>query len=378
MVGAQALPLARLPLASQLLFSSTSAVWSQTGAGHYAAANALLDALASAHQAAGLPATALQLGPFAEAGMAAGHVAELAALGLRGMPPSALSAAAAAAGVAPQLLWARLEAQRFVGIYSAKGRWSLLDAMRSVPIGAISVDAAPATALHDLRSPAATQQPRQLVATPNKSGMSLAAVTEAVKRAATDILGAELEFDGNFPAGGWLLCTGRCHAMPKHDSHLLIPLQYNVTGGFDSLSAVELSASLSSSLNLQLPGTLVFDYPSVAAMAAHIHSLLMPYDESPGRNTDAVALAVAPGHVALAASSLHNTALISIDIAARLPVGYSTAGEANSDGISVAPFGRWDLEGLRVSLGMPPPPPTYPTEPAYLTRELYTMSCAAV
>ena len=47
-------------------------------------------------------------------------------------------------------------------------------------------------------------------------------------------------------------------------------------GAFDSLSAVELSSALGGQLGLQLPGTLAFDYPSVAAMAAHLHSLLAP------------------------------------------------------------------------------------------------------
>jgi len=47
-------------------------------------------------------------------------------------------------------------------------------------------------------------------------------------------------------------------------------------GAFDSLSAVELSGTLGSQLGLQLPGTLAFDYPSVMAMATHLHQLLAP------------------------------------------------------------------------------------------------------
>ena len=33
---------------------------------------------------------------------------------------------------------------------------------------------------------------------------------------------------------------------------------------------------VSSALTLKLPQTLVFDYPSVKAMAAHVHSLMAP------------------------------------------------------------------------------------------------------
>lgn len=36
--------------------------------------------------------------------------------------------------------------------------------------------------------------------------------------------------------------------------------------------------SLSTALGLKLPQTLVFDYPSIPAMAAHVHSLLQPAD----------------------------------------------------------------------------------------------------
>ena len=47
-------------------------------------------------------------------------------------------------------------------------------------------------------------------------------------------------------------------------------------GSFDSLGAVEMANSLSTTLSLKLPQTLVFDYPSVKAMAEHIQSLMAP------------------------------------------------------------------------------------------------------
>lgn len=59
----------------------------RAGAGHYAAANSVLDGLAEARHSAGLPSVALQFGPFAEAGMAAQHAQQLAALGLLGLKP---------------------------------------------------------------------------------------------------------------------------------------------------------------------------------------------------------------------------------------------------------------------------------------------------
>ena len=48
------------------------------------------------------------------------------------------------------------------------------------------------------------------------------------------------------------------------------------SGSFDSLGAVEMANSLSSAVNMKLPQTLVFDYPSVSAMANFVHGLLAP------------------------------------------------------------------------------------------------------
>ena len=59
--------------ATQSSSRPTAAVWSLSGAGHYAAANCALDGLAQRRWHAGLPAVALRLGPFRDTGMAAQH-----------------------------------------------------------------------------------------------------------------------------------------------------------------------------------------------------------------------------------------------------------------------------------------------------------------
>jgi hypothetical protein len=56
---------------SNVYFSSTSAGWSQAGAGHYAAANNFLDSLANRTYHSGQPATSVNFGPFGVTGMAA-------------------------------------------------------------------------------------------------------------------------------------------------------------------------------------------------------------------------------------------------------------------------------------------------------------------
>lgn len=218
-----------------------------------------------------------------------------------------------AAGTAPHLVFARIDAPRFAKIYSAKGRWGLLDQLMHVsaseappPEAAPSASAGPAPAALPAVGGGSSR---------HAAAVSLEQVAQAVRAAAADVLGEEVMSDGTFAAGG-----------------------------FDSLSAVELSSSLSSSLGVQLPATLVFDYPSVSAMAQHIHSLLAPTQPADGASGELV-----PAGLPLVGRSspgLAGSLPISIALATRLP-GEVVAGSA--DGISSVPFSRWDLEAMRVS-----------------------------
>ena len=80
-----------------ILYSSASAVLGSPAQANYATANALLDGLAAQRRAQGLPATAINFGPWGRGGMASSAVV-VANLGAQGMMPLEPSAALAALG----------------------------------------------------------------------------------------------------------------------------------------------------------------------------------------------------------------------------------------------------------------------------------------
>ena len=83
--------IAAVPIASLVIFSSTAALLVPAGQANYAAANAAVNAWASARQAAGGTANAVQWGAWAS-GMAAvqpGVLARLARMGMVAIPPAA-------------------------------------------------------------------------------------------------------------------------------------------------------------------------------------------------------------------------------------------------------------------------------------------------
>ncbi|MFC4852881.1 type I polyketide synthase [Actinophytocola glycyrrhizae] len=209
-----------------VLFSSLAGVVGSPGQANYAAANAHLDAVATARAADGLPATALAWGPWAEDGMADDErVADrLRRAGLPPMDPHpALAALASAVGGAdPVVVVADVDWDRFA---AAGNRGDLLTEL-----------ATPA-----VTEPVAPADPAELVAT------TVARVLGHSSAAAVD------------------------PGLAFRDL------------GFDSLTAVELRNALSAATGLRLPAGLVFDYPTPAALTAHLRAELT--GTAPATNT---------------------------------------------------------------------------------------------
>ena len=105
-----------IPLDFFVLFSSLASVLGSPGQANYAAANAFLDALSHARRAAGLPGVAINWGPWAGAGMAAGNPTHGLLHG-RGIEPHGHDAGLRAFGALldhppPEVVVARVDWQR--------------------------------------------------------------------------------------------------------------------------------------------------------------------------------------------------------------------------------------------------------------------------
>ncbi|MEV4826362.1 type I polyketide synthase [Micromonospora sp. NPDC049274] len=226
-------------LAAFVLFSSTSGILGGAGQANYGAANAFLDALAQHRGARGLPAVSVAWGLWAAGGMASGlgetGVARLARTGIAPLSERdglELFLASLSAG-RPQVVAARLLLDRPVEGASALLRGLVRQPARRVAKSTVSSD--------DLHDRLATQSPEERRET----------VVDLIRTHAAAALGHP---------------DRRSIAAGRAFSEL----------GFDSLTAIELRNRLNAPLGVRLPATLIFDYPTPAALAAHALTLLFP------------------------------------------------------------------------------------------------------
>jgi pimaricinolide synthase PimS1 len=230
------------PEAELVLFSSMAATFSSPGQGNYAAANAFLDALAQRRRAAGLPGRSIAWGAWGTASEMTSHLGEAdrARFSRGGVRP--LFAAAglelfdrACALPAPFLLAADLDTRALRASARSGALPPLLSRLVRVPVRRAAGDAGAFA--------------RRLAAAPEaeREGIVVALVAEHVAAVLGHASGAAIDPTAAFKELG-----------------------------FDSLGAVELRNRLNAATGMRLPSTLVFDYPTTAAVGAHVCGLVDP------------------------------------------------------------------------------------------------------
>ncbi|WP_306970436.1 type I polyketide synthase [Streptomyces afghaniensis] len=225
-----------------VVFSSAAGVLGSAGQGNYAAANACLDALVRERRAAGLPGLSLAWGPWeASAGMTRqltdADRARMTRTGLLPLPTATALALfdAALAGDEPVVLPLSLDTRAL----SAAG------------------SAAPAVLrglVRDRRRSAAAPS------VPGGEGLGAALGRLGPEEQRRELLG---------------LVRGQVARVLGHRrADAVDPRRALRDLGFDSLTAVELRNGLAAATGLRLSATLVFDHPTAADLAAHLHQRL--------------------------------------------------------------------------------------------------------
>jgi acyl transferase domain-containing protein len=226
-----------------VLFSSSAALLGTAGQGAYAAANAFLDALAHHRRALGLPAVSINWGPWAGAGMAA-------KLG--------------------EVHRHRLRRQGFTAIDPAQGMEALRQAIAG---GTAQVAVLPIVWPVFLRPGSGAPPPPALLA-----GMAAADLPAARAEAAGGLRSklATAPPSLRLEAARLYVAEQAARVLALSSPESLRGRQPLQEQGLDSLMAVELRNALAEGAGQSLPATLIFDHPSVEALAEHLVDLAAP------------------------------------------------------------------------------------------------------
>ena len=237
----------RLSLDFFVLFSSMASTFGSPGQANYAAANAYLDALAQYRRSEGLPASALNWGPWADAGMAA-HIptAHQVRRKSQGVGTLAVDDALQLFGKAllsgaPQVIVLAMDWPKFLSQYRQESEPSFFSALK-LPSRNTAAHQSAGT-LKELLERAAESKRYAILA-------------DHVRMKAAEVLGLK-------------------------SSEPLPPRRPLIELGLDSLMAVELRNALALGLECTLPATLIFDFPTLEALtvflANDVLKLLKPH-----------------------------------------------------------------------------------------------------
>ena len=316
------------PLAFQIMFSSVTALLGGMGQANYAAANAALDSLAATWRNEGRAGvSSIQWGGWAGGGMAGADASIAARLARMGMalidPKQGLAALAGVLQNASTVVAAppaQLTVVPFVWdkFLKAPGQaqpanifeefTSLVKPQsKSQPLSAASVAASSSAAL-------SASAPSMTALTTEQR---LAHLTAEIASAVASVLGSEVP-----------------------------PSEPLMAAGLDSLGAVELKNALETHMGLELPSTLIFDYPSVYAIADYVNSI-MPMAAHPdlaaATEQQQLSMPVSiPHSTDLSHRSSHSWAVVT-GVASRSARDAIASVQA-VDVITSVPLAHWDVE----------------------------------
>ncbi|MFJ9581344.1 type I polyketide synthase [Streptomyces sp. NPDC101191] len=235
-----------MDLSAFVLFSSAAGVLGAPGQGNYAAANALLDALAGHRRATGLAGQSLAWGLWSLDGGMAGELGEADLQRLR------------RAGIEP------LSEKRGTELFDRAGD---SDRPLLVPM-LLDTSASGEGEVPDLL--------RALIRLPGRRLVAAAADRGAALRERLAGLAPADRLDRISD-----LVRGQAAALLGYSGPEAIDAQRPFGDmGFDSLAAVEFRNGLGTATGLRLPATLSFDYPTPAGLAAHLAEQLFPEGRS--------------------------------------------------------------------------------------------------
>ncbi|WP_326695900.1 type I polyketide synthase [Streptomyces sp. NBC_01754] len=236
-----------MDLSMFVLYSSASATFGTPGQANYSAANAFLDALATRRRAQGLPGLSLAWGMWAQTSTMTSTLAQTD------------RARAASAGA----------------MLSTEQGLALFDTALTHPTAHLLPINLDLTALRatDAEIPPLVRgllhRPvRRAVGTTVQAGPSLADRLAGMPGPQQDSVLLDLVVASSAVVLG--------HASPD----AIGPDRPFKDLGFDSLTAVELRNRLNAATGLRLPATLVFDHPTLTALAKHLRDELVPPDKT--------------------------------------------------------------------------------------------------
>jgi len=254
------------PTQTQILFSSVAALLGAPGQLNYAAANAAMDSLAAVWGAQGQAGvSSIQWGGWAGGGMAGGDASTAARLARMGMP--LINPSQGLATLASVMLGCSVQQpQRDAVIAAISFKWDAF--MSNLPPdqpGIFAEFETPAGSAGSVGSAQRQEAEKKKLIKPKKASASRAMAKRAQQAS-----------EAKEPAVSALILQQVAAAVASVLGVSVAADASLMESGLDSLGSVELRNSLSQQFEVELPATLTFDHPSIAAMAKHISGLVTP------------------------------------------------------------------------------------------------------